>query len=168
MYSRFLKPRHGPGIVVRPLLHGDCDTVAAVFDRLSDRSRRARFNGPKPSLSEAELRQLSRVDWTHHVLVAHVDGDPRPVAIARLVREGSTAEIAFAVADEYHQRGIGSALTAELISDARAAGITEITAVVASDNPAALALLRRVLKALEIRLDGPELLIRAGILQPAR
>jgi ribosomal protein S18 acetylase RimI-like enzyme len=87
------------------------------------------------------------------------------VAIARLVRDGDSAEIAFAVADAYQQRGIGSTLTAELVADARAAGVTEITALVTSDNPAALALLRRVLHALEICLEGPELWIRAAIPQ---
>jgi ribosomal protein S18 acetylase RimI-like enzyme len=65
------------------------------------------------------------------------------------------------VADEYQHRGIGSALAAELITDARAAGITEITALVSSDNPAAVALLRRVLRRLDIRHEGPELTIRA-------
>ncbi|MGZ4340484.1 MAG: N-acetyltransferase family protein [Gaiellaceae bacterium] len=158
-----LKPKHGPAIVVRPLRHGDARTVMAVFERLSEQSRRNRFNGPKPCLSASDLRQLAAVDGTRHALVAYVDGDPQPVAIARLVRAGRTAEIAFAVADEHQQRGIGSALTAELIADARAAGITEITALVASDNPAAVALLRRVLSVLDIRFEGPELSIRAVI-----
>jgi len=97
------------------------------------------------------------------VLVAHIEGDPQPVAIARLVRDGHSAEIAFAVADEYQQRGIGSALAAELIADARAAGITEITALVSSDNPAAAALLRHIANVFDIRVDGPELSIRAAI-----
>jgi ribosomal protein S18 acetylase RimI-like enzyme len=103
------------------------------------------------------------VDATHHALVAYVEGDPRPVAIARLVRDGGSAEIAFAVADEYQQRGIGSALAGELVTDARAAGITEITALVSSDNPAAVALLRRIAGALDIRREGPELSIRVAI-----
>jgi ribosomal protein S18 acetylase RimI-like enzyme len=137
--------------------------VMGVFERLGERSRRARFNGPKPCLSTSELRALASVDRARHALVAYIDGDPQPVAIARLVRDGSSAEIAFEVADEYQQRGIGSALTAELLADARAAGITEITALVASDNPAALALLRRILSALDIRFDGPELSIRAAL-----
>jgi ribosomal protein S18 acetylase RimI-like enzyme len=50
-----------------------------------------------------------------------------------------------------------------LVGDARAAGITEITALVASDNRAAIALLRRILDLLDIRLRGPELAIRAAI-----
>jgi ribosomal protein S18 acetylase RimI-like enzyme len=163
VHTRIVKPKHGPRLAVRPLRDGAVFTVLALFERLSERSRRARFHGSKPSLSVAELRQLARVDATHHALVAHVQGDPRPVAIARLVRDGSSAEIAFAVADAYQQRGIGSALTAELIADARAAGITHVTALVAGDNPAALALLRRALDALDIRFEGPELAVHAAI-----
>jgi ribosomal protein S18 acetylase RimI-like enzyme len=163
MHTRALKAKRGPGLLVRPLRHGDVRTVMDVFERLGEQSRRARFNGPKPRLSASELEQLAVVDRTHHALVAYVDGDPRPVAIARLVRNGSSAEIAFAVADEYQQRGIGSVLAAELVADARAAGITELSALVASDNPAALALLRRVANVLDIRLEGPELAIRAAI-----
>ena len=112
-------------------------------------SRRGRCNG-------ALLNAYPRAQ-------AYLDGDPDPVAIARLVRDGPSAEIAFAVADKHQQRGIGSALTAELIADARAAGISEINALVASDNPAAIALLRRVLRVLDIRYEGPELSIRAAI-----
>jgi ribosomal protein S18 acetylase RimI-like enzyme len=163
MHTRILKPKHGPRLLVRPLRRGDVRTVVAVFERLSDGSRRARFNGSKLCLKRSELRRLASIDATHHALVAYVDGDPLPVAIARLVRNGPSAEIAFEVADEYQQRGIGSALAKELIADARAAGITEITALVASDNPAAIALLRRASGTLDIRHEGPELSIRAAI-----
>ena len=163
MYTRILKPKHAPTLFVRPLRNGDTDTVAAVFGRLGERSRRARFHGPKPRLTESDLRHLAAMDASRHALVAYILGDPRPVAIARLVRDGDSAEIAFEVADELQWRGIGTALTGELIADARAAGITEITALVASDNPAALALLRRILHALEVRFDGPELVVLAAL-----
>jgi len=164
MHTRVLKPKHGPSLLVRPLRHGDVATVLAVFDQLSPESRRARFNGPKPCLSIQELTQLAAVDDRHHALVAYLEGDPRPIAIARLARESRTsAEIAFAVADAYQQRGIGVALAAELIADARAAGITEITALTSSDNPAALALLRRTTSVIDVRPEGPDLSIRAAI-----
>lgn len=163
MHTRVLTPKNGPTLVVRPLRDGDVETVLAVFDRLSDESRRTRFNGPKPRLTTTDLEQLARVDDTRHALVAYVDGDPRPVAIARLVRAGSSAEIAFAVADEHQRRGIGSALTAELVADARAAGAREITAFVAHDNRAAVALLKRVLEVFEFRFEGPDLWVRAAV-----
>jgi ribosomal protein S18 acetylase RimI-like enzyme len=164
MHTRVIKPRHGPRLLVRPLENGDAATVSAVFERLGDRSRRARFNGPKPCLSRTELEQLATVDRSHHALVAYLEGDPLPIAIARLARnDQDSAEIAFAVADSHQHRGIGSALAAELIADARAAGITEITALASSDNPAALALLRRTADVLDVQLEGPELSIRAAI-----
>jgi ribosomal protein S18 acetylase RimI-like enzyme len=136
----------------------------AVFEQLSDASRRARFNGAKPCLSRSDLRELATVGDRRHALVAYVEGNPIPVAIARLVREGrESAEIAFAVADAYQQQGIGSALTAELLGDARAAGIRQITALTSSDNRAALALLRRTARVLDIRFEGAELSVRAAI-----
>ncbi|MHB8470574.1 MAG: GNAT family N-acetyltransferase [Gaiellaceae bacterium] len=165
MRTRVLTPRPGLTIIVRPLANGDARTVAEVFGRLGAASRRARFNGPKPCLSELELAQLARVDGAHHVLVGHVEGDPRPAAIARLARTGpSSAEIAFAVVDRYQRHGVGSALAAELLADARAAGIVELTALTAGDNRAAVALLRRIAGVLDVRFDGPDLLVRAAIL----
>jgi ribosomal protein S18 acetylase RimI-like enzyme len=163
MQTRVVKPRCGPEIIVRPLRRGDTATVQAVFDRLGAESRRTRFNGPKQRLGEKELRWLASVGPNHHALVAYVDGDPEPVAIARLVRSGVSAEVAFEVADAYQGRGIGSALTQEIVSDACAAGIVEVIALVRSDNPAALAILQRALGQLEVRLEGPEMLVRAPL-----
>ena len=164
METRALDLSHGLTIVVRPLADGDVETVATVFGRLGAESRRRRFNGAKPCLSDAELGELARADATHHALVAHVLGDPRPAALAQLVRTSrETAEIAFVVADEHQHRGIGSALIGLLLDDARAAGIKEITALAGGENRAALALIRRSASILEIRLEGPEQSIRAAI-----
>ena len=163
MHTRIVKPRHGPELLVRPLRQGDTATVAALFARLGDASRLARFNGHKHRLGEQELRWLATVGPNHHVLVAYAYADPEPVAIARLVRSGATAEVAFEVADAYQGQGIGSALTQELVCDACAAGIVEVTALVRSDNPAALTILQRTLGQLEIRFEGPEMLVRAPL-----
>ncbi len=163
MHTRVVKTRHGLELIVRPLRQGDTASVEAVFERLGEASRRARFNGAKHRLGEQELRWLATVGPNHHVLVASVDGDPDPVAIARLVRSGASAEVAFEVADVYQGRGIGSALTQELVSDACAAGIGEVTALVRSDNPAALAILQRTLGQLAVRFEGPEMVVRAPL-----
>ena len=139
MHTRFVN-----GLTIRPLRNGDTATVAALFERLGERSRQRRFCGAKPRLSELELENLSRVDPDQHVLVGFVDGDPDPVGIARLVRSGPSAEIAFAIADTHQSRGIGSILANELAADARAAGVTELVATVCGDNPRVLALLKRL------------------------
>jgi len=139
MHSRFVD-----GLTIRPLRDGDTGTVAALFARLGERSRERRFCGAKPRLSEVELATLARVDADHHVLVGYVDGDPEPVGIARLVRSGATAEIAFAVADAHQGRRVGTLLAEELAADARAAGIVELSATVCGDNPRVLALIKRL------------------------
>jgi ribosomal protein S18 acetylase RimI-like enzyme len=161
--NRTLQPATGPTLHVRPLRHGEARTVMRLFERMSERSRRARFNGAKPCLNRSELRRLASIDRDRHALVAYAEGDPEPVAIARLVRDGRSAEVAFAVADDYQQRGIGSAIVAELVADAKAAGISEINALVARDNSAALAIVRRVARVLAVCFDGPDLSIRAAI-----
>jgi len=164
MQTRVLTPRNGPQLIVRPLRNGDTATVLAVFGRLGAESRRLRFNGPKPCLPDQELAQLARMDESHYALVAWVAGDPRPAAIARLARTSrGSAEIAFAVADTYQHHGVGAALAAELVADARLAGITEITAFTSPDNRAALALVRRIARVVDVCFEGPELSIRAAI-----
>jgi GNAT superfamily N-acetyltransferase len=148
--------RYVDEITIRPLRNGDTATVAAVFARLGDRSREQRFCGAKPRLSERDLELLARVDEYHHVLVGYVDGDPEPVGIARLARERSSAEVAFAVADAHQGRGIGSILGRELAADARAAGVTHLVATVCGDNPSVVALMRRLGSSLHVSWLGRE------------
>ena len=151
MYTRFVN-----GLNIRPLRDGDTETVAALFGRLGDRSKERRFCGAKPRLSEIELAKLARVDRDHHVLVGFLDGDSEPVAIARLVRSGSSAEIAFAVADDVQSRGVGSTLARVLADDARAAGITQLIATVCGDNPRVVALLKRLGNSVNVSWQGRE------------
>jgi GNAT superfamily N-acetyltransferase len=151
-----MQTRYVDGITIRPLRNGDVATVTAVFDRLGARSRERRFCGAKRRLSVAELAVLSRVDALSHVLVAYVDADSAPVGIARLVRDGVSAEVAFEVVDGYQGRGIGSALAGELAAVARAAGIRELRATVCGDNPPVVSLLRRLAAPLDVTWRGRE------------
>jgi ribosomal protein S18 acetylase RimI-like enzyme len=151
-----MQSRYVDGVTIRQLRDGDMETVAALFARLGERSRERRFCGAKPRLSEAELAHLARVDSDHHVLVGYLDGDSEPAGIARLVRSGASAEIAFAVADEHQGRGIGSILAGELAADARAAGIDQLVATVCGDNPRIVALLKRVGSKLDVSWRGRE------------
>jgi ribosomal protein S18 acetylase RimI-like enzyme len=158
-----MQARYVGGLTIRPLRDGDIGTVSTLFGRLGSGSRERRFCGAKPRLSDSELARLARVDGRHHVLVGYVAGDPDPVGIARLVRDGSTAEIAFEVADEYQGRGFGSVLARELARDARAAGITTLVATVCGDNPRVVSLLTRIAESLHVSWQGGEREIVVGI-----
>jgi ribosomal protein S18 acetylase RimI-like enzyme len=144
VYGGHMHARYVNGLTIRQLRNGDTETVATLFERLGKESRERRFCGPKPRLSEVDLTNLARVDRDHHVLVAYVEGDADPVGIARLVRSGAAAEIAFAVADVHQNEGVGSTLASELAADARAAGIRALTATVCGENNRVIALLRRL------------------------
>jgi GNAT superfamily N-acetyltransferase len=137
MHAEFIN-----GITIRPLRNGDTGTIQAVFDRLGPQSRLLRFGGAKNVLTAGDLELLSRVDGDHHVLVAWDGRDP--VGVGRLVRHGAHGEVAFAVADEWQGRGVGTVLADRLAADARAAGITSFCADVRADNTRSLALMRRL------------------------
>jgi GNAT superfamily N-acetyltransferase len=143
------------GITVRPLRGGETGVVQAVFDRLGPRSRLLRFGGAKNVLLPGELELLARVDGGHHVLVAWRDGEP--VGIARLVRDGSVADVAFAVVDELQGNGVGTVLSQRLAEDARAAGIETLRATMSAENGASLALLKRMTTCLKVESAAGQL-----------
>lgn len=167
MHSRALRnPKLGKTVTVRPLGHADTRTVAALFERLGPASRERRFHAAKPRLTSAELESLARVDADHHVLVAYVDDDPLPAAMARFVRDAcdrNVGEIAFEVADVYQGCGIGTQVVEFLLADIRAAGVARIDAFVQTSNRAALSLLRRALGAPMVRVEGAETVVGSAI-----
>jgi ribosomal protein S18 acetylase RimI-like enzyme len=138
------------------LEYGDRRSVLEVFRALSDVSRRLRFLGPKPALADDELARLVDVGCCGREAVAAVESATgRTVGIGRFVREGDSpdAEIAFAVADDWQGRGVGTVLLDELKELARHAGIERFRATVSASNDAALALVRRAGSVVSARLE---------------
>ena len=114
----------GAHFTARPIHADDKPALLRFFDRLSAESRRRRFLGPKPRLTTRELAFLTEVDQCSHVALVAVDRNGAIVAVARYNawsdRPGH-AELAVAVVDEWHGRGLGSALTRDACSRTRAA-----------------------------------------------
>jgi RimJ/RimL family protein N-acetyltransferase len=157
-----LLPAHGSAggrtaaIRFRRLGTGDRHSVLDVFHGLSERSRRLRFLGPKPSLNERELERLVDVGCCGREAVAAVEiATGRTVGIARFARDGdeAEAEIAFEVADDWQGQGVARALLAELVRLARGEGIERFRASVAVGNEAALALVRGAGTVVSTRLE---------------
>ncbi len=92
-----------------------------------------------PSLSEAQLDYLTKLDYVDHVawLAVHADKPEEGLGVARYVRakgEPGVAEAAVTVIDEYQGRGLGTLLLALLAAVARAAGVQMFRAYVLQDN----------------------------------
>jgi RimJ/RimL family protein N-acetyltransferase len=137
----------GTRFTVRPISGDDKAALAAFFERLSEESRRRRFLGPKPSLSRRDLAFLTEVDQRRHVAIVALDPAGAIVGVGRYAtwaNEPDRAELAFAVADEWHGRGIGSALGERLVAHARATGLAVLTGSTFALNAPAKALLARL------------------------
>jgi RimJ/RimL family protein N-acetyltransferase len=136
----------GAHFTARPIHADDKPALLSFFDRLSAESRRRRFLAPKPRLTARDLAFLTEVDHCRHVALVAVDREAAIVAVARYNawsdRPGH-AELAIAVVDEWHGRGLGTALTEALLAHARRTHVVALTGSTFSENIPARALLRR-------------------------
>lgn len=146
---------------LRPIVPEDAPLLAEGFARLSAESRFLRFFSPLDHLSETQLQYLTEVDYDDHFAwVAYFDGpdgEPNGVGVARYIRsreDPTAAEAAVAVADDFHRRGIGSALLESLAAVALTRGITRFHLIVRSDNHAMIAAMHE-LDAVRAPSDDP-------------
>ena len=127
--------RDGSTIRVRPVVSTDAAGLRALFAGLSMDSLHRRFFSAGPSLDAEVLRLLGAGTAGDAVTVGEVGG--RIVAVAGYTRATQTparAEVAFAIADDYQGRGIGTRLLEHLASVARARSVHYFDAYVLADN----------------------------------
>jgi len=137
-YSAVEATRDGRRLEIRALKPQDQEGLAAAVDRSSPQSLYRRFFGAKRSFSDKEVKFFMNVDFVNHVaLVAVVEEHCHATIVAGgryIVERPGTAEIAFAVIDDYQGQGIGAALLRNLIILARDAGLNEFVAEVLPEN----------------------------------
>ena len=138
--------RDGSAVLIRQVRSTDAPLLADGFGRLSAASRQMRFLGVKKDLSAAELRYFTDVDHHDHEALGALDlAGGHGVGIARYVRDADdpqAAEIAVTIVDDWHGRGLGTELLAQLSDRARQEGIRRFTALADAGNVAVAALLR--------------------------
>jgi len=134
-------------LVLVPVTRFDRERLADLFERMSRRSRYQRFLHPKPRLTPDELDYFTDLDHRRHDALAAVDpSDGSFAGVARyavLDDAGRAADLAFAVADAWQGRGVGTMLLEALLPRAEANGIERLIALTLTDNAPARALLRR-------------------------
>ena len=138
--------RDGSVVRIRQVQPGDAPLLTEGFTRLSTESRRLRFLTGKPSLNAAELRFLTEVDHHDHEALGAVDPvDGGGLGIARFIRDtenGTRAEVAVTVIDDWQRRGLATELLNRLADRGRKLGIRHFIALVAADNAAVVGLLQ--------------------------
>jgi ribosomal protein S18 acetylase RimI-like enzyme len=137
-YSSVEQLRDGSRIGIRALRPHDRAGLIAAIGRTSPDSLFRRFFAVKRHFTEREIEFFLNVDFVNQVaLVAVTDESGRPEIVGGgryVLLQPGRAELAFAVIDQYQQKGIGTALMRHLISIARESGLKELVAEVLPDN----------------------------------
>jgi GNAT superfamily N-acetyltransferase len=147
----------GGRVRIRLARHDDTDALEAGFAHLSEDSRYTRFFTAMPKLSGALLGQLTEIDGVDRVAIAAFDPDRASevgedddgygIGVGRFIRPtpgGDVAELAVAVIDEYHGRGLGRILMASIVVAAQQRGVARLQAYVLTTNTAMLTMLARL------------------------
>jgi acyl-CoA synthetase (NDP forming)/GNAT superfamily N-acetyltransferase len=120
---------------IRAATPGDTAAVTAMHEAMSPENSYLRFFSFSRLSAEQEARRVCRAPAADHAaLLATVGGQLAGVASYEITGDAHEAEIAFAVADDMHGRGIGTLLLEHLISDAAGRDITTMTASVLAQN----------------------------------
>jgi acetyl coenzyme A synthetase (ADP forming)-like protein len=126
--------RDGSTMRFQAPLKGDARALLEFFGGLSDQSLYLRFHG-HPSVDDHLVAPMLDPDWVERgALVGTVE--EKIVALAGYVRlrAARSAEVAFAVADDYQGRGIATRLLERLAALAASVEIDEFVAEVMPDN----------------------------------
>lgn len=130
-------------IALRRLSLSDAPDVAALYESLSERSRRLRFGTPMPRIPGHVLAHVCVVDEPRHVSIG-VLRQGELVGVAHRVRwpgEQGSYDVALVVADRVQGRGLGGRLLDAVVSDARAHGVRRLTFHLSGENRAMAGLL---------------------------
>lgn len=137
----------GTELDVRSAVGDDLPGVVDLHERCSARSRNRRYHGGASRLAPARMRRL--LEPARGVtLLATPTASPSPVApvvaMANLLGEGDTAEVALLVRDDWQRRGLGSALLRRLVGQAEQRGYAALDLHIQAENTPMLRAVRRL------------------------
>jgi RimJ/RimL family protein N-acetyltransferase len=135
----YRKTKTGMDIFLRPIKMTDEPELKDFIHGLSDRSLYTRFISKRRDLPHERLQELVVIDYTQEMAIVAVVGDEGKetfVGVGRyyIYPDRQSAEVAFAVRDDYQKKGIGQELLSYLTLLARRQGLLGFTADVLAGN----------------------------------
>jgi succinyl-CoA synthetase alpha subunit/GNAT superfamily N-acetyltransferase len=126
----------GTTIEIRPARPEDFAAVRDLHAKMSPDNLYLRFFSLSLMAVEREARRICRDPAPDHAaLLAVLDGEVVGCGSYEVANDGSrSAEVAMAVADDMHNRGVGTLLLEHLISLAHSRGVRAFTAETLSEN----------------------------------
>ena len=125
----------GSTVEIRPARPPDADDIRQLHKQMSPDNAYFRFFSFSPQAPEREALRLSRPEGPDHAaLLARLDGELVGVASYEPTQRPGVAEIAFAVSDEMHGRGVATLLLEHLVSLARQRRLAAFAAETLPEN----------------------------------
>jgi len=125
----------GSTVEIRPARSEDAGDIRQMHQQMSPDNAYFRFFSFSPQAPEREAQRLARPEGPDHAaLLARLDGKLIGVASYEPTRRPGVAEIAFAVSDEMHGRGVATLLLEHLVSLARQRRLTAFAAETLPEN----------------------------------
>jgi acyl-CoA hydrolase/GNAT superfamily N-acetyltransferase len=127
-------------VFVRPLKLSDESLVREMFYRLTPESVQCRFFRLIQTMPHEKLQDLLRLDYDKDMALVVLTGSGREdvemIGMGHYLKDARTnfAEAAFLVRDDWHRRGVGTALMTELLASAKRQGIAGFFASVLVQN----------------------------------
>jgi acetyltransferase len=131
--------KNGSEVLIRKAGPEDFRILFSMFRSLSDDTMFRRFLRSQKELTEADAQDMLRLDdgnVTSLIAVVRRDDIEQAVGEARYVTNssGELAEAAIVIADEWQNLGLATALFADLLADAKRAGLSKLIAYFDSEN----------------------------------
>jgi acyl-CoA synthetase (NDP forming)/RimJ/RimL family protein N-acetyltransferase len=129
----------GTTVLIRQAGLQDEDAIRQMHEQMSPANTYLRFFSISALSARREAKRVSRPqDVGHYALLAWLGDQLVGVASYEPTDKPGVAEIAFAVSDHMHGRGVATLLLDHLISEARLRGVRAFTAQTLADNVAML------------------------------
>jgi len=166
-YAASERLRDGRQVTIRALRPDDEAALTEAVEGLSAESLHRRFFAVKRNFSDREKAFFLHVDFVNHVaLVAEIADGPEVKIIggARyVVSWPGSAEVAFAIVDEFQGQGLGTLLMGHLLTLARAGGLNTLVAEVLAENAAMLKVFEKSGLQLQTKRDAGVVHVRMKI-----
>lgn len=129
----------GLSIKLRPVNINDEPLIKDFFYALSDKSLQRRFMAIKRDVPHTMRQKFVIIDYTKELTILasiKTNGRETIIGMGQLLKDEhtNTAEVAFAVRDEFQGRGIGTELLSYITMLAKKEGLQGFTAEVLADN----------------------------------
>ncbi len=146
-------------LLLRPVRISDEPLLKDFFYSLSDQSLFRRFMSARRDMPHERLQDWVVIDYTKEmVILATVSDGARELVVGvaeyYVEEDGLTANVAFAVRDQYQNQGVGTVLLQNLSQIARKQGLIGLTAEVLRENEPMMRVFEKMKCPIQTELKG--------------